>query len=119
MPVGSVVAIRYHNVMCALKLGKPTIVDRLRRETQCADGGHGNVRLLPDRSRSLDVDRLIEQFTEMESRSVQLRRTMAEHNAANARLLDDQFAELSALLFPAAESPHPVVAYESAREGIH
>ena len=52
-------------------------------------------------ARSLDVGRLIEQFTELESRSVQLRQALHERTMAKARLLDDQFAALSAVLFPA------------------
>jgi len=54
-------------------------------------------------ARSLEVGRLIEQFTELEGRSAKLRQTMMERAAANARLLDRQFATLSALLFRPAE----------------
>ena len=49
---------------------------------------------------ALDVDRLIEQFTELGRRSQELRQAMKERNAANEQLLDAQFAELSAVLFP-------------------
>ena len=66
---------------------------------------------------SLDVDRLIEQFTELESRSAQLRRTIAERNVANARLLDDQFATLSAVLFPAGEPADAAAERKPARGG--
>jgi hypothetical protein len=48
-------------------------------------------------------DRLIEQFTELESRSAQLQQMIMERTAANARLLNHQFATLSALLFRSAE----------------
>jgi len=48
---------------------------------------------------TFDVDRLIEQFTELKSRSAELTQAMAERNAEKASLLDQQFAELSALLF--------------------
>ena len=101
-PAGTVVATRYHNVMCALKLCKPTlsIGYAAKNDVLMADMGLSE---FCQSARSLDVGRLIEQFTELESRSAQLRRTMRERNMANARLLDDQFAMLSALLFPARE----------------
>ena len=51
-------------------------------------------------ARSLDTGRLIEQFTELEKRQAELRQTITDRNMMNARLLDDQFAELSAMLFP-------------------
>jgi len=60
---------------------------------------------------------LIEQFTELESRSAQLRQTMKERNIANVRLLDDQFAELSAVLFPAAEPACTATEHKPARRG--
>jgi polysaccharide pyruvyl transferase WcaK-like protein len=100
--VDTVVASRYHNVLCALKLAKPTLsvgyaakFDALMAEMGLAE--------FCQSARSLDVGRLIEQFTELESRSAQLRQTMAERAAANARLLNHQFATLSAVLFQRAE----------------
>jgi hypothetical protein len=54
-------------------------------------------------AKSLNVGRLIDQFTELESRSAQLRQTIMECSMAKKPLLGDQFAELSAVLFPAAE----------------
>ncbi len=48
-PVGTVVAIRYHNVICALMLGKPTISLSYARKHDFADGGHGAVGVLPAR----------------------------------------------------------------------
>jgi polysaccharide pyruvyl transferase WcaK-like protein len=100
-PVGTVVATRYHNVLCALKLGKPTI----------SLGYAGkNVELMADMglsdfcqfAHSLDVTRLIEQFTELESRAAELRQSIADRNAANLARTRDQFALLSEMLFPAA-----------------
>ena len=101
-PVGIVVATRYHNVLCALKLSKPTlsIGYAAKHDVLMADMGLSE---FCQSARSLDVDRLIEQFKDLESRSAQLRRTMLERNAEKARLLDRQFAVLSALLFPAGE----------------
>jgi hypothetical protein len=58
---------------------------------------------------SVDVDRLIEQFAELESRSTQLKQMIMERTAANVRLLDHQFTTLSTLLFRSAE-PEEVAA---------
>ena len=63
--VNVVVATRYHNVMCALKLGKPTI---------SLGYSDKNVSLMEDmglseysqHARDIDFDRLIEQFAELE-----------------------------------------------------
>ena len=52
---------------------------------------------------ALDVSELIKLFTELESRSAELRQTMIERNAEKTRLIGDLFAELSAVLFRPAE----------------
>ena len=97
-PVGTVVAIRYHNVVCALKLGKPTISLSYARKHDFAMADMGLSEFcLP--AKTFDVDRLIELFTELQGRSAELTRTMADRNAEKARLLEQQFAELSSLLF--------------------
>ena len=98
-PVGTVVATRYHNVICALKLAKPTIsIGYAAKNTAImADAGLSE---FCQSVKSLDIDLLIEQFKELDRRSAQLRSAIAERNVANARLLDDQFATLSAVLFP-------------------
>jgi polysaccharide pyruvyl transferase WcaK-like protein len=117
MPAGTVVATRYHNVICALKLSKPTISVGYAAK---------NIAVMTDAGLSefcqftnqLDVDLLIEQFTELENRSVQLRQKIAERNIANARLLDDQFATLSAVLFPAGELAYAAAERKPARGGV-
>lgn len=100
--VDTVVATRYHNVVCALRLAKPTVSisysaksDALMAEMGLAD--------FCQPARFPDFERLIEQFTALESRGEQLQRTMVERNRANARRLAHQYAVLSATLFPAAE----------------
>jgi polysaccharide pyruvyl transferase WcaK-like protein len=103
MPVGVVIATRFHNLMCALKLCKPAISLGYAQK---------NIELMADMglsefcqsANSIDVDRLIEQFLALERNSTQLRHLMAERNLANAELLQHQFAELSRLLFPASRS---------------
>lgn len=97
-PASTVVATRYHNVMCALKLGKPAI----------SLGYSGkNVSLMEDmglpefwqHASEIDLDRLIEQFTKLEKNAGQLRETIAERNAELAVKLGEQFTVLDATLF--------------------
>jgi polysaccharide pyruvyl transferase WcaK-like protein len=66
-------------------------------------------------ARPVDVDRLIEQFTERESRSTQLRQMIMERTAANARLLNHQFVTLSALLFRSAKPEDAAAGHEHTR----
>lgn len=96
---GTVVATRYHNVICALRLCKPTISIgyAAKHDAVMADLGLGE---FCQRAGALDVDKLIEQFTELQSRARELRPEIAERNAALARQLAGQFAVLSSLLFP-------------------
>ncbi len=101
-PVSSVVAIRYHNILCALQLSKPTISIGYspKHDVLMAEMG------LPEFCQAvstLDIGELTKLFTELDSRSAELRRTLLEHNAAKSRLVEDLFAELSATLFPPAE----------------
>jgi polysaccharide pyruvyl transferase WcaK-like protein len=112
--VDTVVATRFHNVVCAVKLAKPTLAlsYAAKHEVLMADMGLSG---FCQSVKSLDVARLIEQFTELESRSEQLRLTMTERNAAKARLVDDQFAELSAVLFPAADTTRTAAGHKPAR----
>ena len=53
-------------------------------------------------AKSIDVELLIKQFTELQERSVQLKPPIAEFCEAQAARLGQQFAELSAVLFPSA-----------------
>ena len=103
-PVSSVVAIRYHNILCALQLSKPTISIGYspKHDVLMAEMG------LPEFCQAvstLDIGELTKLFTELDSRSAELRRTLLEHNAAKSRLVEDLFAELSATLFPPAAAP--------------
>ena len=99
-PVGTVVATRYHNVICALQLSKPTI---------SLGYAEKNVVLMEDmglpefcqHADSIDVGKLIEQFTKLESNADQVRTMLAERNADKASLLAGQFAAMDVLLFPA------------------
>jgi polysaccharide pyruvyl transferase WcaK-like protein len=118
-PVGTVVATRYHNVMCALKLCKPTISLGYSRKfiSLMADMGLAEFHQFTS---SLDLDRLIWQFKELESRHAELRQQMQERNAAHRQSLAEQFAVLSRLLLPAA-MPTSAESAEGgpARSGLH
>jgi polysaccharide pyruvyl transferase WcaK-like protein len=98
-PVGYVVATRFHNVMCALKLGKPTISLGYSAKNEALMAAMGVAEFCQS-ANSLNVDRLIEQFNELGHRSVQIRQTVMERVQSTERLLDGQFAELSDVLFP-------------------
>jgi len=104
--VDTVVATRYHNVVCALRLSKPTVSIgyAAKHDILMADMGLSE---FCQSVVSLDVDRLIEQFTDLESRASELKRTMAERNAAKAHDLEHQFAVLSSLLFPQSSRSVP------------
>jgi polysaccharide pyruvyl transferase WcaK-like protein len=98
LPVSSVVAIRYHNVLCALKLSKPTIGISYSPKHDALMAEMGLPEFCMPVS-ALDVSELIKLFTELESRSSELRQTMMERNAEKTRLIDNLFAELSAIVF--------------------
>ncbi|MEU3743065.1 polysaccharide pyruvyl transferase family protein [Streptomyces sp. NPDC032198] len=101
----TVVATRYHNLICALKVGTPTLAlsyaaksDALMTEMGLAAYRHP--------AREVDADRLLEQFRELEKRSAELRRTLTERNAVATRRLERQFTALTAALFPTADRTH-------------
>jgi polysaccharide pyruvyl transferase WcaK-like protein len=101
-PAGTVVATRYHNVMCALKLCKPTISLGYSRKfvALMTDMGVAEFNQFAD---SFDISQLIEQFEEVQKRHAELRSRMSERNAAKRNSLDEQFAMLSEMLFSAAK----------------
>ena len=99
-PVGAVIATRYHNVMCALKLCKPTISLGYSRKfvALMTDMGLEEFCLSAD---SFDLAQVIEQFEAVKKRHAELRQLMADRNAANQRALGAQFDVLSNALFGA------------------
>jgi polysaccharide pyruvyl transferase WcaK-like protein len=102
--VDTVVASRYHNVLCALKVAKPTVAVGYAAKFGALMADMGLEEFCQS-ARSLEVDQLIDQFTKLESRSGELQQSMTERNELNRRLLDRQFAALSALFFrPPGES---------------
>jgi polysaccharide pyruvyl transferase WcaK-like protein len=101
-PVGTVVAIRYHNVISALKLSKPTLSLSYATKHDVVMAGMGLSEFcLP--ARTVDVDQLIERFKQMEARSAELRAAVSERNATITQQVERQFALLSALLLPGSK----------------
>lgn len=97
-PAHTVLATRYHNLICALMLSKPTL---------SVGYGAKNAVLMEDMGlaeyslpvSSLDSDDLIKQFTDLESRAAHIRQVIMERNAVYRERVERQFAELSAVLF--------------------
>lgn len=100
--VDTVVATRYHNIVSALRLSKPTlsISYAAKNDVLMAEMGLGE---FCQSARSVDFERLIEQFTTLECRSDELRCIVAERNRTAGHRLARQFTDLSAALFPAPD----------------
>ena len=99
-PAGTVVATRFHSVVCALRLGKPVVSLGYAPKFTALLTDMGLAEFSQS-AKSPDVDVLIAQFTELEKRQEELRRAIADGNAACERNVAAQFAELSAVLFAA------------------
>ena len=115
--VETVVASRFHNVLCSLMLAKPTLSVGYAPKFEVLMEEVGLAEFCQS-AHSVDVDRLIEQFTELESRSTQLQQMIMKRTAANARLLNHQFATLSALLFRSAEPEEAAAGHKRARTDL-
>ncbi|MEV3869667.1 polysaccharide pyruvyl transferase family protein [Streptomyces sp. NPDC049906] len=101
----AVVATRYHNLICALKVGTPTLALSYAAKSDALMARMGlDAHRHP--AREVDADRLLEQFRSLEAAAVQLRKTLTERNRLVARSLDQQFTALTAALFPAAAPTH-------------
>ncbi|MEN1889050.1 polysaccharide pyruvyl transferase family protein [Streptomyces mirabilis] len=108
----TVVAIRYHNLICALKTGTPVLAlcYAAKSDSLMAEMGLG---AYCHPAREVDADRLLEQFRALEKRSAELRQTLTERNLAAARRLEDQFTSLTAAVFPATDHTHAHARQES------
>jgi polysaccharide pyruvyl transferase WcaK-like protein len=95
--VDAVVASRYHNVLVAVKLGKPTVAVgyAAKSDALMAEMGLGEYC---QSIRDLDVDRLVKQFTLIEERGTELRAVLVRRNAEMTRRVQWQLGELSAIL---------------------
>ncbi|MFE0174545.1 polysaccharide pyruvyl transferase family protein [Streptomyces sp. NPDC059002] len=95
---GAVVATRYHNLICALKVGTPTLALSYAAKSDALMASMG-LGAYCHPAREVDADRLLEQFRELEKRSAELRQTLAERNQEAARRLAHQFTALTTALF--------------------
>ncbi|EKX64075.1 hypothetical protein Sipo8835_10515 [Streptomyces ipomoeae] len=98
----SVVAVRYHNLICALKTGTPVLALSYAAKSDALMDRMG-LGAFCHPAREVDADRLLAQFRELEQRSAELRRTLTERNLVAARQLEQQFTELTAVLFPTTD----------------
>ncbi|MEV7142507.1 polysaccharide pyruvyl transferase family protein [Streptomyces tauricus] len=96
----TVVATRYHNLICALKVGTPTLALSYAAKSDALMARMG-LDAYRHPAREVDADELLKQFRVLEERSAEVRRTLAERNVAAARQLDEQFTALTSALFPA------------------
>ncbi|MEV7002997.1 polysaccharide pyruvyl transferase family protein [Streptomyces sp. NPDC093982] len=101
----AVVATRYHNLVCALKVGTPTLALSYAAKSDALMDRMG-LGAYCHPAREVDVDQLLQQFRALEQQSAQLRSTLTKRNLVATRQLDDQFTALSAALFPAADHTH-------------
>ncbi|WP_245001640.1 polysaccharide pyruvyl transferase family protein [Streptomyces alfalfae] len=101
----TVVATRYHNLVCALKAGTPTLALSYAAKSDALMAGMG-LGAYCHPAREVDADRLLAQFRSLEARSAELRRTLTERNATAARRLADQFTALTEALLPPPATAH-------------
>ncbi|MFI5806131.1 polysaccharide pyruvyl transferase family protein [Streptomyces sp. NPDC051561] len=101
----TVVATRYHNLVCALKVGTPTLALTYAAKSEVLMDRMGLGGFCHP-AREVDADRLLKQFRALEKRAAELRRTLAGRNQVAARQLRDQFTDLTRSLFPSATDTH-------------
>jgi polysaccharide pyruvyl transferase WcaK-like protein len=97
-PAGSVVAIRYHNVIAALMLCKPTIAIGYSAKHEAVMAGMGLAEFCQPVN-PLDVDALTEMFIKLQGRLPEVRQTLLECSTAKRQLVEAQFSDLSDALF--------------------
>lgn len=102
----TVVATRYHNLVCALKVGTPTLALSYSAKTDVLMDRMG-LGAYCHPAREVDADRLLEQFRALEQRPAEVRRTLSERNLDVSRLLEHQFAALTTALFSATDHARP------------
>jgi len=99
-PVATVVATRFHTVVCALRLGKPVVSLGYAPKFKALLAKMSLAEFC-QQAKNPDIDVMIAQFTELEKRQEGIRQAIAEGNAVCERDVAAQFAELSTVLFAA------------------
>lgn len=97
-PLGALIATRFHNLVAAVMLSKPTIAVGYssKHSSLMSDMGLAEFSYSVQ---SLEVGALTERFLEMERRSEQLGKSLSIRTAEKAALLERQFDELDAVVF--------------------
>ncbi len=106
--VGTFVGTRYHNVVSALRLSKPTIAVGYSAKFDALMADMGLPEFCQPAS-SVNFDLLIEQFSQLERRAPDLRRILLERNQRKTDDLGHQFELLSSVLFPSRLPPLALV----------
>lgn len=91
---GSVVGIRFHNVVAALMMARPTVALSYGIKTDSLMNDVGFPEFCVP-VKGLTTDRLTRQLTLAESRAAEIRDVLAARREANAKLVAEQFATLS------------------------
>jgi polysaccharide pyruvyl transferase WcaK-like protein len=93
----SVVAIRFHNVVAALMLGKPTIAISYGAKHQSLMEDFGIAEFCTP-VKTLDHERLASLFTRLSDNAAHLRAMLIERKAVSEQLLAEQFTGISGTL---------------------
>jgi polysaccharide pyruvyl transferase WcaK-like protein len=99
--VDVVVAMRFHNVICAMRMAKPVLAIAYGRKHGALMADMGFPEFCQD-VKDLDVQKLTELFLELEARAAEVQEVLAMRNVLQEQLLDDQFARLSERLLGVA-----------------
>jgi polysaccharide pyruvyl transferase WcaK-like protein len=112
-PLGAIVATRFHNLVAALKLAKPTIAlgYSAKHHDLMADAGLVEFSHAVE---SFDPDIVMEQLHDMERHAASLRLSLCLHNANLAEELERQFDELDDII-PARVSREVQTVHQSVR----
>jgi polysaccharide pyruvyl transferase WcaK-like protein len=116
-PLGAVIATRYHNLIAAIKLSKPTIAISYspKHDALMSDMGLAEFRQSVS---TLDIDGLGRQFLEMEARADQLQDALLACNASTTQLVERMFEQLDDVLFDTPVTPGLESAESLAQERI-
>jgi polysaccharide pyruvyl transferase WcaK-like protein len=101
----TVVAVRYHNLICALRTGTPVLAVCYAAKSNALMDGMG-LGTYCHPAREVDADRLLEQFRDLEKHSAEVRQTLSGRNQVVAQQLAQQFTALTTTLFPAKTNVH-------------
>jgi polysaccharide pyruvyl transferase WcaK-like protein len=96
-PLGAVIATRYHNLIAALRLSKPTIAVGYSPKHAALMSDMGLASYCNSVG-SLDVGVVAQQLLEMEASAGPVRASLAERNRQNLRVLEQHFAEVDELV---------------------